>query len=54
MFGTARRMCWSRAALGAWLAEQVPGATVVVDDGQGHMSDLDRVVELTTWLVKGT
>ena len=27
--------------------------TVVVEDGQGHLGDLDRVVELTTWLVKG-
>jgi hypothetical protein len=32
----------------------VPGATVVVEQGQGHLSDLDRVEELTTWLVKGT
>jgi len=42
------------AAHGGWLADHVPGATVVVEDGQGHLSDLDRVVELTTWLVKGT
>ena len=42
------------AAHGAWLADHVPGATVVVEQGQGHLSDLDRFVELTTWLVKGT
>ena len=42
------------AAHGAWLADHVPGATVVVEDGRGHLSDLDQVVELTSWLVKGT
>jgi pimeloyl-ACP methyl ester carboxylesterase len=41
------------AAHGAWLADHVPGATVVVEHGHGHLSDLDRVVELTTWLVTG-
>jgi pimeloyl-ACP methyl ester carboxylesterase len=42
------------AAHGAWLTDNVPGATVVVERGQGHLSDLDRVVELTAWLVHGT
>lgn len=41
------------AAHGGWLAANVPGATVVVESGHGHMRDLDEVVELTRWLVTG-
>jgi pimeloyl-ACP methyl ester carboxylesterase len=41
------------AALGAWLAAHVPNATVVAESGEGHMTDPDRVVELTRWLVTG-
>lgn len=41
------------AAHGAWLATHVPNATVVAESGEGHMSDPDRVVELTQWLVTG-
>lgn len=41
------------AGHGAWLAAHVPDATVVREDGQGHLSDPDRVVELTRWLVTG-
>ena len=41
------------AAHGAWLAANVPDALVVVEDGQGHMGDPDKVIELTRWLVRG-
>ena len=41
------------AAHGAWLGAHVPGATVVAEDGQGHMVDPDLVVERTRWLVTG-
>jgi pimeloyl-ACP methyl ester carboxylesterase len=40
-------------AHGAWLAAHVPGCTSVVEDGEGHMGDPDKVVELTRWLVTG-
>jgi pimeloyl-ACP methyl ester carboxylesterase len=40
-------------AHGAWLAAHVPGCSVVVEDGEGHMGDPDKVVELTRWLVTG-
>lgn len=42
------------AAHGAWLGAHVPGASVVVEDAQGHMGDPDEVVERTRWLVTGT
>jgi pimeloyl-ACP methyl ester carboxylesterase len=42
------------AAHGAWLAAHVPNATVVTEAGKGHLSDLDKVVESTRWLVTGT
>jgi pimeloyl-ACP methyl ester carboxylesterase len=41
------------AAHGQWLASHVPNATVVAEEGEGHMGDPDRVVELTRWLVTG-
>jgi len=41
------------AAHGAWLAANVPNATVVVEDGEGHLSDPDKEVELIRWLVTG-
>jgi pimeloyl-ACP methyl ester carboxylesterase len=41
------------AAHGEWLGAHVPGATVVAEDGQGHMVDPDLVVERTRWLVTG-
>lgn len=41
------------AAHGAWLAANVPGAQVVVEDDEGHMGDPDKVVEDTRWLVTG-
>ena len=41
------------AAHGAWLGRNVPGATVVVEQDQGHMGDPDSVVERTRWLVTG-
>lgn len=41
------------AAHGWWLGEHVPGARVVAEDGEGHLGDPDRVVELTRWLVTG-
>jgi pimeloyl-ACP methyl ester carboxylesterase len=41
------------AAHGEWLASHVPNATVVAEAGEGHMSDLDKVVETTRWLVTG-
>jgi pimeloyl-ACP methyl ester carboxylesterase len=41
------------AAHGAWLAANVPDALVVIDDGQGHLGDPDKVIELTHWLVRG-
>jgi pimeloyl-ACP methyl ester carboxylesterase len=40
-------------AHGAWLAAHVPGCTSVVEDGEGHMGDPDKVVELTRWMVTG-
>ena len=42
------------AAHGEWLAAHVPNATVVTEAGKGHLSDLDKVVETTRWLVTGT
>jgi hypothetical protein len=41
------------AAHGAWLGTHVPGAIVVVEDGEGHLGDPDKVVERTRWLVTG-
>jgi pimeloyl-ACP methyl ester carboxylesterase len=41
------------AAHGQWLATHVPRATVVAEQGEGHLGDPDRVVELTRWLVTG-
>jgi pimeloyl-ACP methyl ester carboxylesterase len=42
------------AAHGRWLASHVPNATTVAEEGEGHMGDPDRVVELTRWLVTGS
>jgi len=41
------------AAHGAWLGENVPGALVVVEDGEGHLGDPDKIVEQMHWLVTG-
>ena len=41
------------AAHGAWLGRNVPGALVVVEDGEGHMGDPDKVTERMRWLVTG-
>jgi pimeloyl-ACP methyl ester carboxylesterase len=41
------------AAHGAWLGAHVPNATVVAEADEGHMGDLDKIVELTRWLVTG-
>ncbi|MDQ1703897.1 MAG: hypothetical protein QOF18_263 [Frankiaceae bacterium] len=41
------------AAHGAWLGRNIPGAEVVVDDGAGHLSDLDQVAPAIRWLVSG-
>jgi pimeloyl-ACP methyl ester carboxylesterase len=37
---------------GEWLAQNVPDAEVVVDEGLGHMPDPDLVVERYSWLVQ--
>jgi pimeloyl-ACP methyl ester carboxylesterase len=42
------------AAHGDWLAKAVPGATAVVEQGEGHMGDPDDVLVLTRWLVTGS
>jgi pimeloyl-ACP methyl ester carboxylesterase len=42
------------AAHGDWLAAHVPNATVVAEGDEGHMGDMDKVVETTRWLVTGT
>ncbi|MGE5287398.1 MAG: alpha/beta fold hydrolase [Micromonosporaceae bacterium] len=39
------------ASHGAWLAENVPGASVAVESGQGHLASPDRVIELLRSLV---
>ena len=41
------------AAHGEWLAAHVPGATSVVERGEGHMGDPDQVSVETGWLVTG-
>jgi pimeloyl-ACP methyl ester carboxylesterase len=41
------------AAHGAWLGAHVPKATVVAEADEGHMGDLDKVGEMTRWLVTG-
>lgn len=41
------------AAHGAWLGRNVPGAEIVVEDGEGHLGDPDKVVAETRWLVTG-
>ena len=41
------------AAHGAWLADHVPGATVIVDDGAGHMSTPDERLERIRAFVAG-
>jgi pimeloyl-ACP methyl ester carboxylesterase len=41
------------AAHGEWLASHVPHATVVAEEGHGHLGDPDLVVELMRWLVTG-
>jgi pimeloyl-ACP methyl ester carboxylesterase len=42
------------AAHGDWLAKAVPGATAVVEHGEGHLGDPDDVFALTRWLVTGS
>ena len=42
------------AAHGDWLAKEVPGATAVVEEGEGHLGDPDDVLALTRWLVTGS
>jgi pimeloyl-ACP methyl ester carboxylesterase len=42
------------AAHGDWLAKAVPGATAVVEHGEGHLGDPDDVLSLTRWLVTGS
>jgi pimeloyl-ACP methyl ester carboxylesterase len=42
------------AAHGDWLAKEVPGATAVVEQGEGHLGDPDDVLALTRWLVTGS
>lgn len=37
---------------GEWLARNVPGAEVVVEEGHGHISDPDLVTERYGWLVR--
>jgi pimeloyl-ACP methyl ester carboxylesterase len=37
---------------GEWLARNVPGAEVVVEEGLGHLPDPDRVTERYGWLVR--
>jgi pimeloyl-ACP methyl ester carboxylesterase len=41
------------AAHGDWLAAHVPGATAVVEHGEGHMGDPDQISVETGWLVTG-
>ena len=41
------------AAHGAWLGRHVPGARVVVESGEGHLTDPDRLVEQMRWVVHG-
>ena len=41
------------AAHGAWLGAHVPAARVVVEEGEGHMGNPDRVLEMMAWLVHG-
>jgi pimeloyl-ACP methyl ester carboxylesterase len=41
------------AAHGAWLGRNVPGATVVVEEDEGHLGDPDKVVARMRWLVTG-
>ena len=41
------------AGHGAWLARNVPGAVVVVEEAEGHMGDPDKVTERMRWLVAG-
>ena len=40
------------AAHGAWLARNVPGAEVLVNDAQGHVAGDDVVAEQFSWLVR--
>jgi pimeloyl-ACP methyl ester carboxylesterase len=42
------------AAHGQWLAAHVPNASVVAEADEGHLADLDKVVENTRWLVTGS
>jgi pimeloyl-ACP methyl ester carboxylesterase len=37
---------------GACLGEHVPGASVVVESGQGHLAGPDKVIELLRTLVR--
>ncbi len=37
---------------GEWLARNVPGAEVVVEEAQGHIPDPDLVTERYSWLVR--
>jgi pimeloyl-ACP methyl ester carboxylesterase len=41
-------------AHGQWLGTHVPNATVVAEEAEGHMGDLDLVVERTRWLTTPT
>jgi pimeloyl-ACP methyl ester carboxylesterase len=37
---------------GEWLARNVPGAEVVIEDSQGHLPDPDSILEIFRWLAQ--
>jgi pimeloyl-ACP methyl ester carboxylesterase len=41
------------AAHGEWLGRHIANAEVIVDDGAGHLSGLDKVAPMIHWLVTG-
>jgi pimeloyl-ACP methyl ester carboxylesterase len=41
------------ATHGEWLGRHIPGAHVIVDDGAGHLSELDKIAPMIHWLVTG-
>lgn len=42
------------AAHGEWLAAHVPGASVVMEESEGHLGNPDEVMVETRWLVTGS
>jgi pimeloyl-ACP methyl ester carboxylesterase len=41
------------AAHGEWLGRHIPHADVIVDDSAGHLTELDKIAPMISWLATG-